>query len=120
MSRRRAGLGLNRARCQLEPRFSSRASQFDFSFSDEFFGKVVKYLSLRLGLGFVGLDKPKSIAKDIEIVTSARRILGADVAIGVDTDKTYDHVSALRLAPILEDNGVAWYEEPLEVNGREQ
>jgi L-alanine-DL-glutamate epimerase-like enolase superfamily enzyme len=77
-------------------------------------------IKLRLGLGFVGLDKPKSIAKDIEIVTSARRILGDDMAIGVDTDKTYDHVSALRLAPILEDNGIAWYEEPLDVNGREQ
>jgi D-galactarolactone cycloisomerase len=77
-------------------------------------------IKLRLGLGFVGFDEPRSIAKDIEIVTSARRILGADVAIGVDTDKTYDHVTALRLAPVLEDNAIAWYEEPLDVNGREQ
>ncbi|MCZ6679478.1 MAG: mandelate racemase/muconate lactonizing enzyme family protein [Candidatus Poribacteria bacterium] len=77
-------------------------------------------IKLRLGLGFVGLDAANSIAKDIEIVNSARRILGDDVAIGVDTDQTYDHFTALRLAPMLEDNGVAWYEEPLHVRDREQ
>ena len=79
-----------------------------------------KGIKLRLGLGFVGYDEPRSIAKDIEIVKSARRILGEDVLIGVDTDKTYDHFTALRLAPVLEENRIAWYEEPLDVNGREQ
>ena len=57
----------------------------------------------------MGLDDPLSIAKDIEIVRSARRILGDDVVIGVDTDRTYDHFTALRMAPILEEYGVAWY-----------
>ena len=77
-------------------------------------------IKLRLGLGFVGLDDPKSVAKDIEIVSSARRVLGDDVEIGVDTDRTYDHFTALRMAPILEEQGIAWFEEPLNVRSREQ
>ncbi|MDE3075151.1 MAG: mandelate racemase/muconate lactonizing enzyme family protein [Chloroflexota bacterium] len=71
-------------------------------------------IKLRIGLGFVGLAEEKTIDKDIQIVQQAREILGSKVDIGVDTDKTYDHFTALRLAPVLEANGVAWFEEPLD------
>ena len=76
-------------------------------------------IKLRLGLGFVGLDSDGSIAKDREIVIASRRILGDTVAIGVDTDMTYDHDTALQMAPLLADNSIAWYEEPLTVRDRE-
>ena len=68
----------------------------------------------------MGLDDPLSIAKDIEIVRSARRILGDDDVIGVDTDRTYDHFTALRMASILEECGIGWYEEPLSMRSRDQ
>ncbi len=76
-------------------------------------------IKMRLGLGFVGLADWRTIDKDIRIVNSARQILGSAVDIGVDTDKTYDHFTALRLAPILEENRVAWFEEPLDTQGAE-
>jgi L-alanine-DL-glutamate epimerase-like enolase superfamily enzyme len=71
-------------------------------------------IKMRLGLGFVGLAEDRTIDKDICIVESARKILGPKVDIGVDTDKTYDHFTALRLAPVLYENNVAWFEEPLD------
>ncbi|MCL4465130.1 MAG: mandelate racemase/muconate lactonizing enzyme family protein [Chloroflexi bacterium] len=77
-------------------------------------------IKLRLGLGFVGLAEQGTIDKDIAIVESGRKILGDKVAIGVDTDKTYDHFTALRLAPVLEENRVAWFEEPLDVRDAER
>lgn len=77
-------------------------------------------IKLRLGLGFVGLAEPGTIAKDIEIIEAARRILGDKIVIGVDTDKTYDHFTTLKLAPVLEDYDIAWLEEPLVARDREQ
>ncbi len=77
-------------------------------------------IKMRLGLGFVGLADYKTIDKDITIVNEARRILGDTVEIGVDTDKTYDHFTALRLAPVLYENRVAWFEEPLDVRNAER
>jgi L-alanine-DL-glutamate epimerase-like enolase superfamily enzyme len=84
--------------------------------------KLAGYLAikLRLGLGFVGLAEAGSIDKDIAILESARRILGDQVDIGVDTDKTIDYATALRLAPYLEANRVAWFEEPLDTQGAER
>jgi D-galactarolactone cycloisomerase len=75
-------------------------------------------IKLRIGLGQVGLDEPGSMRKDLRIVEEARRILGDDFVIGVDTDKTYDRAMALQMGERLRDLGAAWFEEPLQA--REQ
>jgi L-alanine-DL-glutamate epimerase-like enolase superfamily enzyme len=76
-------------------------------------------IKLRIGLGQVGLDEPDSMRKDLQIVQDARRILGDDFVIGVDTDKTYDRPMALRMGQRLRELGAAWIEEPLQARERE-
>lgn len=58
---------------------------------------------LRIGLGVVGLaDGPRDQRRDAAILRGARELFGPDFAIGADTDKTYDHVMAHRLAPLVQ------------------
>jgi D-galactarolactone cycloisomerase len=76
-------------------------------------------IKLRIGLGQVGLDEPGSMRKDMQIVEDARRILGDDFVIGVDTDKTYDRAMALQMGERLYDLGAAWFEEPLQARERQ-
>lgn len=87
---------------------------------EEFKAAGYRAIKLRIGLGFVGLAEPGTIAKDIEIIESARRIMGSSMVIGVDTDKTYDHFATLKLAPVLAANDIAWLEEPLVARDHEQ
>jgi len=47
-------------------------------------------------------------------------VLGADFAIGVDTDRTYDHFMALKMAERLRELNAAWFEEPLVARGNEE
>jgi D-galactarolactone cycloisomerase len=69
---------------------------------------------LRIGLGPVGLaDSPRDQRRDEAILRGARELLGADFAIGADCDKTYDHAMAHRLAPLVHELDLAWFEEPL-------
>jgi L-alanine-DL-glutamate epimerase-like enolase superfamily enzyme len=75
-------------------------------------------IKLRVGLGQVGLDEPGSMRKDLQIVEDARRILGDDFVIGVDTDKTYDRAMALQMGERLHDLDAAWFEEPLQARER--
>jgi D-galactarolactone cycloisomerase len=77
-------------------------------------------IKLRIGLGQVGLAEPGDMSKDYQIVESARRVLGADFAIGVDTDRTYDHFMALKMAERLRELNAAWFEEPLVARGNEE
>jgi D-galactarolactone cycloisomerase len=73
-----------------------------------------KATKLRIGLGVAGwADGPRDQSRDVAIVERARDVLGPDFAIGVDTDKTYDHAMAARLTPVVHEAGVAWFEEPL-------
>ena len=75
---------------------------------------------LRLGLGPVGwADGPRDQRRDIAIVEGAREALGDAFAIGADTDRTYDHAMAARLAPVVHAAGLAWFEEPLLATERE-
>ncbi|HLH73285.1 MAG TPA: mandelate racemase/muconate lactonizing enzyme family protein, partial [Chloroflexota bacterium] len=77
-------------------------------------------IKLRIGLGQVGLAEPGDMKKDFQIVEQAREILGDDFVIGVDTDKTYEHTMALRMADRLWELGAAWFEEPFQFRGDEQ
>jgi L-alanine-DL-glutamate epimerase-like enolase superfamily enzyme len=76
---------------------------------------------LRIGLGPVGwADGPRDQSRDRAILERARALLGPDFAIGADTDKTYDHAMAARLAPLVQELDLAWFEEPLPNLEREQ
>jgi len=80
---------------------------------EEYKARGFKAIKLRIGLGMVGLDDYRSLKKDIQILQGARKIFGSEMVIGVDTDRTYDHLSATKLAPVLEEIDVTWFEEPL-------
>jgi D-galactarolactone cycloisomerase len=84
----------------------------------QYLAQGYRAIKLRIGLGQVGLDEPGSMRKDLQIVEDARRILGEDFVIGVDTDKTYDRAMALRMGRRLEELGAAWFEEPLQARER--
>jgi len=77
-------------------------------------------IKLRIGLGQVGLAEPGDMKKDFQVVEGARHALGDDFIIGVDTDRTYDHFMALKMAKRLHELGAAWFEEPLQATGNEQ
>ena len=80
-----------------------------------------KATKLRIGLGPVGwADGPRDQTRDRVILERARALLGPDFAIGADTDKTYDHAMAARLAPLVQELDLAWFEEPLPNLEREQ
>ena len=76
---------------------------------------------LRIGLGPVGwADGPRDQRRDVAILERARDLLGPNFTIGADTDKTYDHAMAARLAPVVHACDLAWFEEPLPNLEREQ
>lgn len=50
--------------------------------------------------------------EDARIVEAIRDRCGPEVAIMVDANRAYDLEGALKLAPVLEDQGIAWFEEP--------
>lgn len=76
---------------------------------------------LRIGLGPVGwADGPRDQRRDEAILRRGRETLGDDFAIGADTDRTYDHPMAARLAPLVHETNLAWFEEPLSAGEREQ
>ena len=54
-----------------------------------------------------------SLAKAATRVAAARRALGEDVEIMVDAHGSLDVSTAKRLARMLEEQGVAWFEEPV-------
>lgn len=80
-----------------------------------------KAIKLRIGLGVVGwANAPRDQSRDEAILRGARALLGPGFAIGADTDKTYDHAMAHRLAPLVHELDLAWFEEPLLAAEREQ
>ena len=58
----------------------------------------------------VGFD----LEKDQEIVREVRRAVGDKVDLMVDANMAYDRRTALEMAKFLEDQGVFWFEEPIQ------
>ncbi len=79
-------------------------------------------VKLRIGLGPVGWagDNPRDQRKDFAILTGARKLLGDEYIIGADTDKTYDFTMTVKLAPLVNELGLAWLEEPVGTDERIQ
>jgi L-alanine-DL-glutamate epimerase-like enolase superfamily enzyme len=54
-----------------------------------------------------------SFEKTIRRVTAARRGIGPDVELMVDAHGSLDVTTAIRLAKMMEEHNVAWFEEPV-------
>ena len=65
------------------------------------------------GVEHVKMKIGRGIADDRRRVRVARRAVGPDVALFVDANGAYSRKDALRLAPMLADEGVPWLEEPV-------
>jgi L-alanine-DL-glutamate epimerase-like enolase superfamily enzyme len=65
-------------------------------------------VKLKVGFGF---------DVDRDNLSRARRILGPDVELMVDANQAWGLDAAAQIAPVLEDVGVAWVEEPIRGNG---
>ncbi len=65
--------------------------------------------------GFAGykLHPPKDLAGAIAACRAARRAVGDDYTLMVDTSGSLDYPEALRLGRELEDMGYLWFEDPL-------
>jgi len=88
---------------------------------EQYKGQGFGAIKLRIGLGPVGwADGPRDQSRDVAILRRARDVLGEGFAIGADTDRTYDYALAARLAPVIHEVGLAWFEEPVVVGEREQ
>ncbi|PWG62729.1 mandelate racemase/muconate lactonizing enzyme family protein [Sediminicurvatus halobius] len=59
---------------------------------------------------------PGGIREDAERVRHLREALGEDVLIAIDANESLGLEDALQLARMLEDCGIAWFEDPLHRN----
>jgi D-galactarolactone cycloisomerase len=64
------------------------------------------YSAVKLKVGF-GLDY------DLRAVRAVRRAIGDKPALMIDANEAYDAVEAIRLAQRVEDDDIAWFEEPV-------
>ncbi len=65
-------------------------------------------IRIKLGLG--------DLKEDAKLVQEIRKTIGDDVKLRVDPNQAYSVKEALKLIPVLEDNDVEIYEQP--VRGR--
>ena len=65
------------------------------------------YRTIRIKLG-VG-----SLKQDMELVRNIREAIGDDVKLRVDPNQAYSVKDALKMIPVLEDNDVEIYEQPI-------
>jgi len=66
--------------------------------------------------GFAGLKIKAgfpTLAEDLASVRAARRALGDDIALMIDFNQSLDAAEALRRCIALDDEGLAWIEEPV-------
>lgn len=79
-------------------------------------GSVVEIAERTLADGFAGLKIKTgfpTLAEDLAAVRAARRVLGDQVALMVDYNQSLDPVEALARCRALDDEGLAWIEEPV-------
>lgn len=61
----------------------------------------------------IGESWGTAVARDLERVSIARQVVGADTEVFVDANGGYDAQQAVRVAGSLEELGVTWFEEPV-------
>ena len=64
-----------------------------------------KTVRIKLGLG--------DLNKDIQLVREIRKAIGADIKLRVDPNQAYSLKEALKMIPVLEENDVEIYEQPI-------
>lgn len=64
-----------------------------------------KTVRIKLGLG--------DLKKDIQLVREIRKTIGADIKLRVDPNQAYSVKEALKMIPVLEENDVEIYEQPI-------
>ena len=69
--------------------------------------RAAGYAGLKIKVGF------DTLAEDLAAVRAARRALGDGVALMVDYNQSLDLPEALRRCRALDDEGLAWIEEPV-------
>ncbi len=67
------------------------------------------YRAIKFGWGPIGQD----LAFNSELVGRIRAAAGDDVQIMIDAGQVWDTKTALRMAAMLEQHGIAWLEEPV-------
>lgn len=62
----------------------------------------------------IGLDtSPAGVAEDLRRLDAVREVIGDDVALLVDANQAYDPLTAERVAHLLAERDVRWFEEPV-------
>ncbi len=64
------------------------------------------FRGIKMKVGF-GVDQ------DIAVVKAVRKAIGDDVFLAMDANHAYDVPNALKLARAVEDQDIAWFEEPV-------
>lgn len=64
-----------------------------------------KTVRIKLGLG--------DLKQDIQLVREIRKAIGADIKLRVDPNQAYSLKEALKMIPVLEENDVEIYEQPV-------
>jgi len=69
------------------------------------------FTSLKVKIG-------RDVATERAVLGAIRDAVGDEVEVYVDANGAYDYPQALRVAEVLEDHGVAWFEEPVRTEYR--
>jgi len=67
------------------------------------------YRAMKFGWGPIGQDRDFNE----ELVKEIRRAVGDDIDVMIDAGQVWDTKTALRMAAMYEDYGIAWLEEPV-------
>ncbi len=60
----------------------------------------------------------RSLRQERKVLSAIRDAVGDDIVLMVDANCAYDYADAVGIAAMLEDLGVAWFEEPLKTEDR--
>ena len=71
--------------------------------------EAVGAVKLKTGLSLLGYGPDE----DVELVRRVREAVGPEVTVMVDANYAYDRTDARRVGRALEDEGVHWFEEPV-------
>ncbi len=69
--------------------------------------------TLDAGFAAVKMKVGQGPARDAELVALVRRALGPDVKLSVDANHAYTPAEAIRLARLIEQEDIHWFEEPV-------
>lgn len=71
----------------------------------QWIGKGFKTIRIKLGLG--------DLKQDARLVREIRKAIGSDVKLRVDSNQAYSLKEAMKMIPVLEENDVEIYEQPI-------